>query len=253
MTDFMPAVLYSDEHLEVIHREGTSDYLLVSFNEMGLAAGEGRYWASTLCDKLDINCIAFVTHRPNWFPAVSLRAAIETALGVVTKFDTRVGYGFSQGGYAAIKASKGLGLTDTLAFSPQWSIDPDVHIDPRFNQYFSAELNTGMEISSDDQPARLRIFFDPGDRGDAEHVNRISKQVNADLITVHSSGHGSVRSFANSVAFSALIAALDSIDAVRRAVRSARVGSDVRHTVIAQRAAARYPRWAIDILGCGLN
>jgi hypothetical protein len=56
----MTAIPHSDDHLEVIHREGTSDYLLVTFNEMDLSAGEGRYWASTLCDKLDLERFSII-------------------------------------------------------------------------------------------------------------------------------------------------------------------------------------------------
>ena len=70
-------LVFSDENLEVIHRPGSSPYLLVTFNEMEMKANGSRFWGQRFCEKIDISALGFISRRPNWFPAASVVKAVE--------------------------------------------------------------------------------------------------------------------------------------------------------------------------------
>ncbi|MEI2296748.1 hypothetical protein [Ensifer sp. MJa1] len=241
-------LIYSDENLEVIHRPGSSPFLLVTFNEMEIEANGSRYWGQRLCDKADIAALGIISRRPNWFPAASIVKAVEAAAPILKAAPERILYGHSQGGYAALRYRRRFDATTAIAFCPQVSIDPkSVPYDNRFARYFSPELHANMGISPDQAAGRGFIFHDPFHAIDRRHAKRIAElQEDTHLVPVHMTGHGTVRVFSTTERAVALIKACRSNDRVRlgKLARAARINAPMRPYQIAVAAMPRRPALA---------
>ncbi len=112
-------LVFSDENLEVIHRSGSSPYLLVTFNEMEMKANGSRFWGQRFCEKADISALGFISRRPNWFPAASVVKAVEATAPILRAAPERILYGHSQGGYAALRYRRRFNAAVAIAFCPQ--------------------------------------------------------------------------------------------------------------------------------------
>ncbi|CAN7447898.1 hypothetical protein [Rhizobium sp. LjRoot258] len=240
--------IFSDENLEVIHRPGSSPYLLVTFNEMEMKANGSRFWAQRFCEKADISALGFISRRPNWFPAASVVKAVEAAAPILRAAPERILYGHSQGGYAALRYRGRFNASVAIAFCPQVSIDPKVApFDGRFARHFSPDLHANMGIAPDHAAGRAYLFFDPFHAVDHRHAARIATlQERTHLVPVHMTGHGTVRAFAGTERALSLIEACrgDDLRGLRALARSARVVAPMRPYQIAVTAIARHPAWA---------
>jgi hypothetical protein len=241
-------LIYSDENLEVIHRPGSSPYLLVTFNEMEIQANGSRYWGQRFCEKADISALGFISRRPNWFPAASVVKAVEAAAPILNAAPERILYGHSQGGYAALRYRRRFNATAAIAFCPQVSIDPkSVPYDNRFLRHFSPDLHANMGISADQAAGRAFIFYDPFHAIDRRHAERIAAlQAETHLVRVHMTGHGTVRVFTGTERALSLIAACRTHDVsrLRGLARAARVDAPMRPYQVAVAAMARHPAWS---------
>lgn len=241
-------IIFSDENLEVIHRPGSSPYLLVTFNEMEMKANGSRFWGQRFCEKAGVSALGFISRRPNWFPAESIVKAVEAAKPILRAAPERILYGHSQGGYAALRYRKRFDATAAIAFCPQASIDPKaVPFDGRFARHFSADLHANMGISPDQAAGRAYLFFDPFHTVDRQHAVRIANlQQQTRLVPVHMTGHGTVRAFTGTARALSLIEACreDDLGALRALARAARVTAPMRPYQIAVTAIARHREWA---------
>lgn len=241
-------LVYADENLEVIHRRGSSPYLLVTFNEMEMQANGSRFWGQRFCEKAGIAALGFISRRPNWFPAASVVAAVEAAAPILAEAPERILYGHSQGGYAALRYRRRFGASVAVAFCPQISIDPKtVPFDNRFVRHFAPGLHTNMAIAPDQAAGRAYLFYDPFHAVDRRHAERIAAiQNQTHLIPVHMTGHGTVRAFTGTARALSLIEACRADDraGLRALARSARIGAPMRPYQIAIAAIARHPAWA---------
>jgi len=240
--------VFSDEHLEVIHRCGSSPYLLITFNEMEMTANGSRFWGQRFCEKAGISVLGFISRRPNWFPAASVVKAVDAASPILQAAPERILYGHSQGGYAALRYRRRFNADVAIAFCPQVSIDPTaVSFDGRFARHFSPELHANMAVAPDHAAGRAYLFFDPFHAVDRQHAVRIGmRQEKTHLIPVHMTGHGTVRAFAGTARALSLIEACraDDLPALRPLVRAARVTAPMRPYQIAVTAIARHRAWA---------
>lgn len=194
----MSELLFSGEHIECHYKEQASDWLLITGNEMGMIAGGGRFWADGLAQKLGVSAAGFITRTPNWFPQIEMITAINALNArIAGRYNERVAYGHSQGGYMALKYGAALGATTAICFCPQISIDPSDIKDRRFNRFFVKDIHEGMKIKIGDASGNIFLFFDPFDVNDRQHLDLICEVVRVSPITVRSSGHASVRVFAN--------------------------------------------------------
>lgn len=241
-------LVFSDDHLEVIYRPGSSPYLLVTFNEMEMTANSRRFWGQRFCEKAGISALGFISRRPNWFPAASVVKAVEAVAPILRAAPQRILYGHSQGGYAALRYRRRFSADIAIAFCPQVSIDPRaVSFDGRFTRYFSADLHANMGIAPDHGAGRAYIFFDPFHAVDRQHAVRIAAlQENTQLVPVPMTGHGTVRAFTGTARALSLIEACrgDDMPGLRALVRTARVTAPMRPYQIAVAAIARHRAWA---------
>ena len=187
-------LIFTSERLNVVHAETGSDTVIVTFNEMGLAANATSFWGAELMERVGVTAIGFVSVRPNWYPPLDMAPAIDAALAKIAGRRV-VTYGFSQGGYGALKFGAALQADLAIAFSPQWSINPrDVSsFDQRFTSWYDATLRNGERIEQDELARRNFVFFDrafPPDRGQAAPLLALDR---VDEVTMPFTGHETIR------------------------------------------------------------
>ncbi len=190
----MPEILFHSEHVTVIGQDAGSRTVVATFNEMGSSVSGTDFWGQKLLAKGGVSAIGFVSARPNWFPPADMELAIAAAR-TWAQGRRIVTYGFSQGGYGALKFGAKLGASLAVGFSPQWSIDPqDVgQFDPRFKEFYDPELKNGSRITQDDLCPQNYIVTDlafPIDAANARHLLDLQR---VRLVQASFCGHDSVR------------------------------------------------------------
>jgi hypothetical protein len=238
-------VVYKSQEVECLFREGSSDYLLVTFNEMDMSANGENYWAEEVCNNLDMTTIGIVSATPNWFPTSALRPAIDVLRSdILSNYQEIVGYGFSQGAYGAIKYSKELGSSTTMAFCPQWSIAvPDVGFGP-YKNFYDEELHKDMSIKPDDVHGNIFLFGDSWDVHDKVHLSEISRLPGVKFINLFNTAHTSVRGVNSSALFSDLLRVCRgdfdarALDTISNKIKK---NNPLRGGIILDRIALRHP------------
>jgi tetratricopeptide (TPR) repeat protein len=191
-------VLFLSENLEVLFVEGSTTYLLITFNEAGEPANGRRVWGDTLIRSAGITTLGFMTRRANWFPETDMREAAAALMPLLSRFPERVLFGHSMGGYGAIKFSRLLGCSVALSFCPQYSINPaDVgSFDDRYIISYEPALHADMRISSTDVSGAIYIFYDPLFVVDRHNVNMIYRAApSVQLMPMANTGHGTITGF----------------------------------------------------------
>lgn len=186
-----------------------------------------RFWGQGPLQRLGIPALGFVHKRRRWFADEFMRKALAAALPKVAAYDCRVTYGFSMGGYGAIRHAAVLGACTTIACSPQWTIEPArlTGVSQPFAENFREDKHIGMELTSFTPGGKLYLVYDPHNRHDAWHAARIRDHISATvLIEMPFVGHTSVRPFSRTPIMAALVEAARSHDdeLVRRVARHAR-------------------------------
>ena len=200
-------LIFEDENLYVFFRP-IGDTLIISFNEMEFKSTTGS-WGGGAYLGAGLSSLGYVSKRPNWFPASSMKSSLEHVLPFIQPYAKRVTYGHSQGGYAAIKYAGHLGATSALSFCPQFSIDPaDVHpIDFRFTRYY-LKSNESPSIKATDFAGQLNlyVFYDPVHPEDRFNVDKIAGAFSAiNRMKIFGTGHSSIRPFGSSQSLRKLV------------------------------------------------
>lgn len=156
-------IIFEDEQIRAIFLRGSSDELIFSFGDLITRAKGLSINAEKSLLKHDFNVIGIMPKQKSWFPESSMRQMFAAIEELIAPFKTRIGYGGSMGGYAAIKYSNLLDLKRVVALVPQYSINPADVEDPRYNMFFHAELNANMQIQPQDVSAEREyiVVYDP--------------------------------------------------------------------------------------------
>ncbi|MNG49801.1 hypothetical protein D3C78_162430 [compost metagenome] len=156
-------IIFEDEQIRAIFLRGSSDELIFSFGDLITRAKGLSINAEKSLLKHDFNVIGIMPKQKSWFPENSMRQMFAEIEDLIAPFKTRIGYGGSMGGYAAIKYSNLLDLKRVVALVPQYSINPEDVEDPRYNMFFHAELNANMQIQPQDVSAEREyiVVYDP--------------------------------------------------------------------------------------------
>ena len=186
-----------------------------------------RFWGKAPLRHLGIPALGFVHKRRRWFADRFMERALLAGLRRIEEHAERITYGFSMGGYGAIRHAHLLGADTTIAFSPQWTIEPEklAGVSQPFATHYREDKHAGMELTSFPTSGRLYLFYDPHEKHDAWHATRIMEHIpQTVLIAMPYVGHESVRPFASTPMMAALIEAARSRDDefVRRVARHAR-------------------------------
>ena len=181
-----PVTVYEDERVRVLHRAGDTRFTLVTFSPVDFWKGRRAFWAQPLCRRKNINVLGVVALENNWFPEASTRPALAAMRGRLSgPVDS---FGYSQGGYGALKYAASLGTVAAIGLCPQYSINPKkAVVSIEYRKYFSDRLHGGMEITEADRSGRVVILYDPKNRHDSEHTRLILAQMHgpAELVRLH--------------------------------------------------------------------
>ncbi|MBR0683814.1 tetratricopeptide repeat protein [Roseomonas eburnea] len=150
--------------------------------------GPTGWWGYGVAARLGWTTLAFSTDAQEWYPADEMAALLPAA--VAAAGPARVTYGFSMGGYAALKYGAALGARATLALSPQYSIDPaDVPGDPRSVHFFDNRRHAGMAVRAEDLAPTPIIAFDPLEGRDSAHARHLARLPGLHAASLRHAGH----------------------------------------------------------------
>ena len=194
-------IIFEDEQIRAIFLRGSSDELIFSFGDLITRAKGLSINAEKSLLKHDFNVIGIMPKQKSWFPESSMRQMFTEIEDLIAPFKTRIGYGGSMGGYAAIKYSNLLDLKRVVALVPQYSINPDDVEDPRYNMFFHAELNANMQIQPQDVSAEREyiVVYDPYCPEDREQYVKLEQVLpHMHTLNLPFTGHDAIAVLASS-------------------------------------------------------
>ncbi|WP_376089704.1 tetratricopeptide repeat protein [Roseomonas sp. CCTCC AB2023176] len=216
-------ILYDDDAVQAVYRPGSSDFTLITFGDKDLRPAPGRFWAGEPAEQLNLDCIGIVAKGPNWYPAAAMVRCAPFLSGVGRQ--RRLGYGYSMGGYAALRHGRLLGLTHALAVSPQVSLDPrDVPWDRRYAAHFDPALHAGMAVRREHLADETFVLADPWDAEDGAHLRLALEAGPLRSVVAPFVGHWAIWLLAGRSVLARALACVLAGDApgLRRLVRSGR-------------------------------
>lgn len=236
---FLPTVLLaSNAKCEALFHKGSSDYLVVTFNDMTMLRNGANFWGESLAKSADLNCIGVMTAASNWFPADAVGELIPAVRRVVEEFRSCkpegkiVLFGHSMGGYAAARFGALLEADVAIAFCPQYSIDPLTtgEHDVRYRDFFHREEHRNHDITTDHLARRTLVIYDPGhaqDRWNVERIAALSGTVKT--IPVFHTGHETIRVATSSALMTSVFrhAIDDDVLGIAKLLREAKKKSDL--------------------------
>ncbi|ALH94426.1 hypothetical protein [Acinetobacter equi] len=194
-------IIFEDEHIRTIFLKGSSKELIVSFGDLITRAKGLTINAEKSLEKFQYNVIGIMPKEKSWFPESSMKNMMAAIQDYLAPFKTRIGYGGSMGGYAAIKYSNLLDLQRVIALVPQFSINPQDVEDLRYNMFYHADVNHDMKIKLEDVSKQREyiVVYDPYYDEDVAHYIKI-KDIIPHLRTLHlhHTGHDAVAILASS-------------------------------------------------------
>lgn len=187
----MPVEIAGSPHTRVLFDDHGRRALAAVFCDTPAGTEPSRIWGAPIFQKAGLSAIGFVARSPHWFFAADTVPLIERVRPVLSRFGTIVPFGWSMGGYAALKYGRMLGAAVAVAFSPQISIAPGAvgSFDRRFQSHFHAGRHDSMTIRADDLCRRSFVVYDPLDAVDRGHV-RMLAALGPTVIAVPAPGGG---------------------------------------------------------------
>jgi len=162
--------IHENDHLEAYYRPGSSPFTLITFAHLSFESQGKYFWAMQMAERLDLDCIGIVAKQNNWYPSAAMLELLPNIQSIIAR--PVILYGHSMGAHAAIKYSRLLGATGTIASAPMTTIDPaDVPDDKRFHKFFSHELMANMAIRPEDVSGKVVVCYDPYCKSDRFYVD----------------------------------------------------------------------------------
>ncbi len=191
-------VIGQTERLQALFQPGGGDVLLITFNGMGLRPDGKTFAAASVAAKLGMPAIGIMSTEPNWFPEpdmAELLPQLEPYLGIRSK---RLAYGFSMGGYGALKYSRAVEATAVLSLSPQSSVDPEfVPWERRYRKYIR-DFHQGERLKPGDAGGFICVIADLMHEDDRRHVDIIHQVCSFDTVNALGVGHATFELFLSS-------------------------------------------------------
>lgn len=232
----------------VHHRPGTSDWTLVVFGPRQPAFVGDRWWGAGLGRREGLDVIGVSSTAYDWYPRDTM-AALLPVIRAAAK-PAIISYGFSMGGYGALKYASALGARGVLALSAQYSIDPaDGTTGERGMTYFDPALHRDMRITPGDYPDGALLMWDPESPADHRHAAAIARLPGIRPVRLRLAGHATAAIFSETGRLLPVAQALLA-DRLEEAVAGVRAARREAPTVLVAAAAlldARgHARWAAE-------
>ena len=232
-------------HLHVWPGEGPATLILFGPGRQRVS-GPASWWGQSFAAKLGWTTLAFSSDAMDWYPAEDMAALLPVARKAAGP--VRVTYGYSMGGYAALKYGRALGARATLALSPQYSIDPaDMPAEARARHFFDSRRHTGMAVRADDLAAPAFLVFDPLIPMDGAHAAQLMRLPGLHGLAMRFAGHSTPIALIEAGALPGLLEAAlgGDVPAARALVRAARRASPSLLSAMAITVEGRgHRRWA---------
>jgi tetratricopeptide (TPR) repeat protein len=147
--------------------------------------------------KRGISAIYYFSKANHWWQTPELNHSIELLDkgGHLPAGATRVLYGSSMGGFAALISSKALKADRVIVYSPQYSINTKkVPFETRWQNYAARvtfdwdDLGAGLSDT-----ARIQVICDPFFTPDMKHIELVEKHRSVERIAIPFAGHNTAR------------------------------------------------------------
>lgn len=241
----MSRLIASSQLAEARFFDAGGKILLITFSSFGYRSTNNSFWGDTLAERLRISTIGITSNSgADWFPKAGVEAIAPAIRRVSEGFQKVIVYGGSMGGYAALKYGNLLAADHAIAFSPQYTLDPEVEQEKIYSRHFRPELHAGMQITTRDVCRNAIVFYDTRHRADRHRVDLIRNQAPwITEIALPNTGHSCVQVFAGTANMRSLFENVLSgnIAAIRKAGRKLRTGSMLRYVATAASIATRDP------------
>lgn len=139
-----------------------------------------------------VDAIHVLSRENNWYQHPEFMEALDQVRNAAKTYRRRVVYGSSMGAYAAVRYGRLVGGDIAVAFSPQYSINPELV--PFENRWLSelARIDFVHENTATDSFSPLSyVFYDPADM-DAKHARLLGLKARLVTIPVRNTGHPSI-------------------------------------------------------------
>lgn len=248
-------LIHSGADMEFFHHPGRSDFLLVTFNEIGLLADGRNYWGKPMIEANGISAIGIVSRTPNWFlPPDDIDRFLEQHGHILNGFKGRIVLaGHSMGGYGAIKYSGKFGASTVIATCPQYSLNRKARGqtgDGPPDPFYVEALHEDMHPKLHELAGRIFILYDPWHpwKNSFRKFTEMGYR-GMNLVKAPFTDHDTIKIFARNERFLELIrlCRTGEAGAVENFVRLCRKNSNLRSSALAIRIALRHPQkaWAI--------
>ncbi|MBR0676760.1 hypothetical protein GXW77_11285, partial [Roseomonas alkaliterrae] len=216
-------LLHEAQGIRVFHRPGRTAWSLIVLGPRQPDPQPHNWWGIGLARREEVDVIGIAARDFTWFPP----AAMAELLPVIraTARPEAVAYGFSMGGYAALKYGRALGARGVLALSPQYSIDPaDGTVGRRGLTYYDPALHAGMRVTPGEYPDPALLIWDPLVGPDDRHARAIAALPGIRPLPLRMAGHATPAVLAETRRIVPVAEALLAGDAARAAaiIREAR-------------------------------
>lgn len=200
---------FKTDDLEVVHflGDGSRDRLLVSFNSHITPARMAIIdknplkggWQQEI-EELNLPAVYIIEKKNIWFNSPDLEDAIDVVQSIRRKYLECNLVGASLGAHAAIRLSKRLGATTTIAMSPQFCIRPALvgTFENRWQIEAKQISQFDRMISSETVAGDVILIVDDEHAIDMVHVDRIAGSIDVGaVVRLPHSGHSSARAMAD--------------------------------------------------------
>lgn len=196
--------IYDDDNVTVFYRRGIAGTIVVTFTPM-TDFPKTQFWGQVPITKLNLPCIGISPKRSHWYPDSFMDQAIAAAKTITDKFENRIGYGYSMGGFGAIKYAPIFRFDQTFAFSPQYSIDPAIvgDFDKRYKEHYIPD-NMGDRATAWRRGSTY-IVYDPLFTADARHAQLIDSRQCCRHVMLKGMGHSTIDAVVGTKRFKHLI------------------------------------------------
>lgn len=240
-----PMLIFENDQIAVHFQDGLNDDLICTFAHFDFGAASG-FWGQYPLSNLGYSSIGVVCKGNNWYPSRAMSDVKYAVSGILERFTRRLTYGFSMGGFGALKYSGMFNATHVLALSPQWSIDPadTYNFDPKWAPYFSEDYNNGMAIKHEDISGKVVCIYDGTIKSDTAHATAIARACTTyHGISMPGLGHETIDVFASTDTLGNVIRSVlsDDLSNLRKTCSLKRREADRRLINVINRAIERRP------------
>lgn len=223
-----PQLIHEDARLRVSYlpARGTSarpPVLVVAFSGIGHGLGgmQTEEFAGSATEKGGRNHVLFITDKQrSWFSAPGLMDEITDH---VRKMAAEVGVascvtiGNSMGGYGAVRLSREFPVSCAVAFSPQFSMHPDIVVETRWEEHRPfIDLSRHLPLSDCmAPPARYYLIFGGSSRSETKHRDLFPIFDGVTILSLPGAGHNIVQKIKEFGLLTALVQALFAHDAAQ--------------------------------------